>query len=83
MIDDQKALDRMKADLLIAARLGLFADLMAVVFATVKLRRLEHPDRAVYDAMAERMFAEVRDALQDRLRAKHEPRQTQGAVRRV
>lgn len=71
MATDEETLARMKADMLRAARLGLFEEVSGVVLATVKLERLKRrkgASRAEYDRLAERMFAEVRDELQARLK---------------
>lgn len=69
MKDDQAFLDRMKRDLFVSVGPGLFPDLIAVVYSTIKLRRLSHPDRKAFDAMAERMLADVKASLDARLSA--------------
>jgi hypothetical protein len=61
MATDEEVMARMKADMLTAARIGLFSDVSGVVLATVKLEFLKRKgaDRQRYGELAQQMFADV------------------------
>jgi hypothetical protein len=65
MATDEETLARMKADMLTAARIGLFSDVSGVVLATVKLEFLKRKgeDRQRYGELAQQMFAGVCEEL--------------------